>query len=113
MKKAIFINAKDKTVTEVELENKGTLQQMYKLIGCELVAGLALNDHNDLWIDDEGLLCSPNNFFTIKGFPQPLAGNAIILGVNHLTGKDKSATMKVEEVKSLVTFLDVTEVSIA
>jgi len=78
--RAFLINPKDKSITEIE--TKGELGDLYKLIGCNLIDVVILNDEEDvLYLDDEGLYRTPNYFrFGIN--PNPLAGRAVVLGTN-------------------------------
>jgi hypothetical protein len=100
--RAILINAKEKTIKEVELE-KPTLQSMYKLIDCELVDCVRLDDQNDLWVDDEGLNKEPEHFFEFTGTHQPFAGNGLIASHTD-SGETVGTDMPFEKVKESVRF---------
>lgn len=79
--KALLINATDKTVTPVEYN--GDYRTIYDHIGCELfdVVYAEVGGHKvSIFVDDEGLLNAPQAFFLLPGWPQPLAGNALVLG---------------------------------
>ena len=80
--KAILINALEGTVTEIEMKN--SIEEMQRLIGCEVftTVPLRLPDCDMLFVDDEGLLHNPGakGWFKIFNYPQPLAGNGLIVG---------------------------------
>ena len=101
--KAIFIDATAQTVTDIELESG--LQAMYKAIGCQCVDHVILDDTTDLWLDDEGLLLSPQPpKFRISGYDNTFAGNALICGYNR-KGDTISTQYTATQVKPLITFL--------
>lgn len=81
--KVIKVNATAHTVTEVEIED--TLEAYYREIGCELITAAypkSLTRGDCIFVDDEGLLHEPKPFFMYTGYPQPLAGNGLIVGVD-------------------------------
>lgn len=68
-----------------EMNPKGTLHELYRLIGCSLVDVVRLTDVIDMWLDDEGLYNSQtvNRLATLLartyGFThQPYFGTAVI-----------------------------------
>lgn len=109
--KGILIDVENRSVTEVEVDTKDVLHSMYKLIGCELVDRVSINGHDDIWVDDEGLLTmtEKSKFFSYRGCPSPLVGNGLILGVN---GKGESINPKIttEEVRMNVKFYTMDEI---
>lgn len=116
MKKAILIDVNNKTVTEVTVtkDSEGSeLKSMYELIGCEMVEVVNIGE-NDIYVDEEGLLnlLPSTNFFMWKGYPQPLAGNGLILGYDDNTGDSTDVTLTVEEVKNNVRFMTHREVAV-
>lgn len=99
--KGILIDANNRTVTAVELED--SLDGMYKAIGCELItSALVIENDDTLYVDDEGMF-SAENFFTFEGGHQPFAGNGVILGCG-ATGESCHATVTLESVKARVKF---------
>lgn len=109
MTKAILIDVNKKTVTEVTVEKDSSgsqLDSMYKHIGCEMVEVVSLGE-NDIYVDEEGLLkLTPStNFFKWKDYPQPLAGNGLIMGFDDNTGENVDTTLTVEEVKNNIKFM--------
>jgi hypothetical protein len=86
--RAIIINAKDRTITETDIN--GSLTTLQQIVGglIEPVSqGLDGNHH--CYVNEEGLLNGPQNFFMFKDGHQPLAGNGVILSLTD--GGDESA----------------------
>ena len=115
MKKGILIDVHNRTITEVEVtkdSNDSELQSMYNHIKCGMVECVSLNDENDVWVDEEGLLTlTPfSMFFKIGGYPDFLSGNGLILGFNDETGDSSDTTLTIDDVKSKVTFHTLNEV---
>ena len=66
-------------------DSRPRLQEMYRLIGCNLVdviqSQLPNGELVDVWIDEEGLLTRGVKLGTkIRGFNEPLVGNLIVTG---------------------------------
>ena len=103
--KAIFIDAKNKEVKEVEI--KGDLQSWYETIGCGMVeCALYFDEHDSIMVDEEGLFNDQcNDFFFVKGGHQPFAGNGLVVGTDE-NGESVSTKISLDEVKSKVKFMD-------
>lgn len=112
--KAILIDSKSKTVryVEVKVNDGSALESMYNHIDCDLVEVINIDDKNDLFVDEEGLLKlnKDSQFFLYDGFPQPLAGNGLILGLNQEEGESVETSLSIEEVAEKVLFLDINTV---
>jgi hypothetical protein len=70
-------------ITPIELpgQSRDNLATMYKAIGCDLVEVVYLNNKRDgVFVDEEGLLKGPTDFFYIEGTHQPLAGRGVVVG---------------------------------
>jgi hypothetical protein len=84
--KALLIDPKDRTVTEIELvktEDMGVLAALYTAIGCEFVeCPVELANGDGVVMDEEGLFKSDLNFFSVDTFPSPLVGKAVIVGTS-------------------------------
>ena len=109
MKKGILIDVQNRTITEVEVtkdSNDSELQSMYNHIKCEMVDCVSLNDENDVWVDEEGLLTlTPfSMFFKIEGYHEFLPSNGLILGYDDETGDSSDTTLTIDENKSLLKF---------
>lgn len=89
-----------------EVETTASLDQVYALLGVDLITVVTWDMDHALFLDDEGLLKSneEQSYFHVDGANQPFAGRGLIIGDNY--GDNRSATLTVEEVRSRVTFLD-------
>ena len=76
--KGFLINPFDKTITNVEVED--TLEAYYKILDCECIDGMKVDNTNHLWVDDNGYFREDQAFFTFGRYPNPIAGKALILG---------------------------------
>ena len=79
--RAIKIDPVAKTITEIELARNPneTLQELYDLIGCDLVELVQIDRDMVLICDEEGKLKEKGGF-TFLGWGTVIAGTAIILG---------------------------------
>jgi hypothetical protein len=104
--RAILIDSANKTVSEIDIDDTKTLEDWYKAIDCELVeVAHYMSEKNHILVDEEGLLKSPNNFFTYNGAHQPFAGNGLVVGVDINTGESIDCQITLEEVTENVMFL--------
>ena len=101
--KAILIDVYNKDIKEVEYDN--TLQNIYDLIDCRAFDIVRIDDANDIFVDDEGLL-KDNLYFEYSGKERiaQLAGSGLVLGYNQ-EGETIATTLTVEDVKGKVRFL--------
>lgn len=104
MRKGILIDVFNESITEVQVE-KG-IQPIYDLLKCHTFEVVGLDDNNDIYVDEEGLLSltPESKFFTIEGGHQPLAGNGLVLGFNPETGATLDCSYDIEVLKSKVKF---------
>jgi hypothetical protein len=102
--KAILINPKLKRIEEVE--HKGDLKSLYKLIDCRMVTcAIRLSNDDVVYADDEGLCNANLHFFIIRDSPfQPIIGNGLVVGSDD-EGGDAPCKSTLEQVKTKVTFL--------
>lgn len=100
--KAYFIDSENRTITETEIKN---WQEISPKIGCELFTIVGMENSDSLYVDDEGLLKPQNNFFLYSEYPQPLAGNGIVLGTND-EGESVEPKISLDELKSKITFMN-------
>lgn len=105
MKKGLLIDVKNEVITEVEI---GDYKDIQKKIGCDLFDVVSIDDDNDVYVDDEGLLSVDENskFFGFKGHHLKLGGNGLVLGINHKTGDSKNTTLTVENLKERIEFFN-------
>jgi hypothetical protein len=101
MKKAIKIDAVNRTVTEVEIND---WQDIAPAIGADLFTCVDLGGGETLYVDDEGLLKNPEHFMMIGGYPEPIAGSGLILGTDEM-GESKDTELTVELVRDGVHFI--------
>lgn len=113
--KAILIDAGAQEVREIEIqpdENGCTLSAIYAAIGCELIDVVRITRTDAIFVDDVGLLRAENEFmpfFLWDGYPNPLAGNGLILGSDE-NGNSAEPTVTHEWVRKRVEFLDYDDV---
>lgn len=95
--RAIFINAKEQTVTYVD--NKGQLEDLYNTMGVEMVEiGNRWDNGDYLYVDEEGLLNGTDFGFEIDGLQ--FVGNGLIYGTDlYNPGASGSAVSKIEDFK--------------
>lgn len=106
--RAILIDATNQTITEVAINKAEALKDYYKLMDCRTITtGTYLPNGDCIYVDDEGLFGGDGSFFEVKGAHQPFAGNAVIVGTNNATGNTISAKSKLEDVKALISFVDI------
>ena len=101
--KAYLIDSQARTVTETDYN--GDYRHIYKLIGVETFTVVRINDYDSVFVDDEGLLNNPRYFFTLKGYPQPLAGNGLVLGCDD-EGESVEPRMSLEDLRAVVGFTE-------
>jgi Domain of unknown function (DUF3846) len=102
--RAIIINAKDRTVTEAEID--GLLQSLQNIVGGLIdTVTQGLDEQHHCYVNDEGLLDSPQHFFMFKDGHQPLAGNGVILASTD-DGDEAPCTLPLDRVRQRVTFMD-------
>ena len=108
--KAIFINARDKRVEQVDIDPG--LEELYKKLDVRVITVAYSQDPaiaDDLIVDDEALLKNvsdlPGGFWADFYPSQPLLGNALMLGVDPETGESKDCTVTLEEITKRVRFL--------
>lgn len=75
----------DPEANTVQRVTVGDYKTIYKWIGCDCfdVARFAQNG-DGCFVDDEGLLVQrpPTDFFVLPGYPEPLAGKGLVMGVD-------------------------------
>lgn len=102
--RAIKIDSENRTITEIELDPKDTLKSLQDCVGGLIELATDLHYGDSLYVNEEGLLTSPEYFFNFRGLHQLLAGNAVVAGIDHETGDTVAATSSVESIRELVTF---------
>jgi len=113
MTKAILINAKAQTVTQVEV-GEG-IQDIYKHLNCHTFDVVNLGCSVGCYVDDEGLLKAAYidddgekhnmNGFRFKGKDTPIMGNGLIMGTNN-EGESVDSPVSVEQITNVLTFVE-------
>ena len=90
MPKGYLVDPTERTITQVDVVRPADL------IGCSTITASAFNDAGDVvYVDDEGLLKGPTDFFLIEGYPQPLAGKGVVVGTDD-EGDDVEPSVSLE-----------------
>jgi hypothetical protein len=112
MKKGILIDVQNRQVTEVQIEDG--IDSIYEQIKCDTFDCVQIHEENDVYVDDNGLsgLTDKSMFFSYKGYPDPLPGNGLILGIDHETGESIDTTLTIDEVKKNVKFLSLFDIQL-
>ena len=82
--RAVKIDPVNRSVTEINLKKNpnNTLQELYEIIGCDLVELVQIDRDMVLICDEEGKCKDVQGAFTFIGWGTVIAGAAIILGGN-------------------------------
>ena len=80
--RAVKIDPANRTVTEIDLEKNPnrTLEELYEIIGCDLIELVELDRGIIMVVDEEGKYKAVQGAFTFIGWGTVIAGTAIILG---------------------------------
>jgi hypothetical protein len=100
---AIWINAKDKTITKIEY---GGLDDMRRLVDGSIEMAYHWPTGEVLYVDDEGLRKTTRGWFRISTrTDQPLSGNGLIVGreIND-AGHTAPLLLTVDQVAAMVEF---------
>ena len=104
--RVILVNPFDETVKEAVYG--GDFREIYDLIGCRTFTVQMIDEDNDLFLDDEGLLYvdnsneGPQRYFEYKGLGT-FAGAGLIMAHDD-EGDSKATTLDLWEVSSMVEF---------
>jgi hypothetical protein len=101
--KAYLIDPQAQTIEQVEYS--GDYNQIYTLINAPLFTTATFNEAGDTcFVDDEGLFNGDNEFFVISGYPQPLAGRALVLGCDD-EGESTEPSISLDQCRALVAWV--------
>ena len=80
--RAVKIDPVNRSVTEINLKKNpnSTLQELYEIIGCDLVELVQIDRDMVMVVDEEGKCKDVQGAFTFIGWGTVIAGTAIILG---------------------------------
>jgi hypothetical protein len=110
--KAFLIDPIARTITEVVHDREGRdggLRDIYRLLGCDLVDVVRMNDGDGIYVDDEGLLKQPdpNSFWAMPELYGEVAawtGKGLVLG-SDAQGDSTEPKITLDELKRIVVFL--------
>lgn len=100
--KAILINPFDQTIKETEYT--GDYREIYSLVDCRTFDCVRLTPHEDMYIDDEGLLIDNQRYFRMVEIGANYAGKALLLSHDD-EGETKATNWTLQDVKSMVEWL--------
>lgn len=104
--RAYLIDPETCTIGPVDLPDQGDrLPRIYKLLGCDTITAVHLDHNNALYVDDEGLLKPLRHFIAFAGYPEPLAGKALVVGTTP-DGADAAPTLTLEKLRASVAFVE-------
>jgi hypothetical protein len=111
--RAYLIDATNRTVTAVDWS--GEFQQprngAYALTGCSILEAVYTPSGETIYVDEEGLFKLPrDDWFTVAGCPQPLAGNGLWTGPADDQGEETEPTSTLEQARAAVRFCDMFQV---
>lgn len=106
--KAILIDSENRTIKEVD--HPGGIDSIYKYLNCDCFAVITLSEQEGIYVDDEGLLHDPQHFFKFVNYPQPIAGNGLVVGVDS-DGEDVGTKLTVEYFEDKIKFLTILDVA--
>lgn len=99
--RVILVNPFDETVKEAVYG--GDFREIYDLIECRTFTVQTIDEDNDLYLDDEGLLVQgPQRYFEYKGLGT-FAGKGLIMAHDD-EGDSKATTLDLIEVSSMIEF---------
>ena len=101
--KAFLINPRHCSITEVEYDD--SMQAIYEYIDATLMDTVLLNEDRDVaYVDDEGLYHTAF-FWKFRDFPNPIAGNGLVLGTNAAGESISPVSETMETLEASVTFI--------
>lgn len=105
MKNQIAYLIDPKTCTISEIEAGEGIEWIQKALGCHCFTGAYSQEGAlpSLYVDDEGLYASEQDWFVYRGYTQPLVNKAIAMDTDQL-GRSISPRMSIEEFAKAVKF---------
>lgn len=106
--KAILIDSLNREIREIQIPKNDSLRTLQSHIGGLITPGHHLLNDDLVYVNDEGWFKGSQDFFFIKGAPQPFAGNGVIVAGNEY----EDALSKLDQIKKSVRFLSSIELKI-
>ena len=101
------INSTEATIEEGQAptgDGEDFLKFVTDFIGCEWITSVRISDNDVIYLDDAGLLREGfQGAFEVDTYPQPLVGNAIVVGYNNF-GESESVHISIDDLKKKITF---------
>ena len=98
--KGILINPFDETIKEVVYT--GDYREIYDLVECRTFDCVSLDNEDDMYIDDEGLLMDNQRFFSING--RNYGGKGLLLSHDD-EGETTGTNLDLQMVKDMIQWL--------
>ena len=86
-----------------------SISDIRRLIGCDMFTCVTISDRETIYVDDEGLLKNPQFFFKHSNYPDPLAGNGLILGFDMKSGDSKDTAYLPIDVAKVTEFYSIND----
>lgn len=99
---AFFYDSFSGAIADISLDKESYLEEIKQRLGCGLFDVVRIDDHHDIFLDDNGLLDGLHTIAHLKNFPNPLAGNLVFVGRDE-SGEVAEPRMTVEEIAALLT----------
>ncbi|MCK7615009.1 DUF3846 domain-containing protein [Roseibium sediminicola] len=99
---AFFYDSFSGAIADISLNKKSYIDEIKRRIKCGLFDVVRIDDHHEIFLDDNGLTDGLHTIAQLKKFPNPLAGNFVIVGRGE-TGDIAEPRMTVEEIAALLT----------
>ncbi|SHN17091.1 DUF3846 domain-containing protein [Roseibium suaedae] len=99
---AFFYDSFSGAIADISLNRETYLEEIKQRIRCSLFDIVRIDDHHDIFLDDNGLTDGLHTIVYLKGFPNPLAGNLVIVGRDE-NGEIAEPRMNVEEIAAMLT----------
>lgn len=103
--KAFLIDPARFVIEPVDIHPDNAAHQIYAHIGCDRFDAVYLDNHDTLYVDDEGLLKPQHHFIILDGYPQPLAGKGLLLGATP-HGDNADAHISLQQLTDKITFME-------
>lgn len=100
----IVIDSERKEVREVNIVEP-SLDAMQSIVDGLIERAHEIDDVNEIYVNEEGLLGNPQHFFFYEGAHQPFAGSGVVVGHDN-RGNTVATTLTLNEVKKKVRFMD-------
>jgi hypothetical protein len=88
-------------IADFSLNKESYIDEIKQRIGCGLFDVVRVDDHHDIFLDDNGLADGLHTIAHLKNFPNPLAGNLVVVGRGE-GGDIAEPRMTVEEIAELI-----------